>query len=149
MRMLPTLQIIFWAAPWLVYSIWIFHYYAIAMMIRRRWQEIDRVAKNYVQKICILMPYKVTALFYSVPTGWKKITLVLLKSKYFQGLFDFLQKKFAIKIVKGLQITCIEKKSFQNHTWPHQSPKFWDIKSSSRATCQITNNFEKNNYQMV
>ena len=39
-------------------------------------------------------------------TGWKKITLVLLKSKYFQGLLDFLQKTFAIKTVKRLQITC-------------------------------------------
>ena len=42
-----------------------------------------------------------------VMTGWKKITLVILKSKYFLGLFDFLQKTFAIRTVKGLQITCI------------------------------------------
>ena len=40
-------------------------------------------------------------------TGWTKITLVLLKSKYFQGLFDYLQNNFAIKTVKGLQLKCI------------------------------------------
>ena len=59
-----------------------------------------------------------------ITTGWKKITLVLLKSKYFQPLFDFLQKKFAIRNVKGLQITCIYKNSFQNHTWPHRFERF-------------------------
>ena len=51
-------------------------------------------------------------------TGWTK------SPKYFIRLFDFLQILFAIRTVKGLQITCFTKKSFQNHTCPHQSPKF-------------------------
>ena len=50
--------------------------------------------------------YLANKLFLALNTGRTKITLVLLKSKYFQGIFDFLQKKIAIRTVKGLKITC-------------------------------------------
>ena len=73
-------------------------------------------------------------------TGWTKITLPLLNTKYFWGLLDFLQKIFAITTRKGLQITCFKKKSFQNHTWPHQSSKFWGYQIF------LAHNLENNKY---
>ena len=56
--------------------------------------------------------------------GVRKIRLAVLESKYFKGLFNFLQKAFVIRSGKGLEIICIQKNSLTNHTWPQHKSKF-------------------------
>ena len=84
----------------------------LSYLKRKLWNEVRYLSHGCnidVEKLrsnkCIWQRSYIGRIYFLliILTGWKKITLVLLKSKYFQGLFDSLQKNFCHKNCKGVE----------------------------------------------